>query len=268
MRLSIQAGLTATLLLLLTGCAPKLNETPPTARLTTDWVNAYNANDATAIAALYEPESVLLTSYAPPVQGRQKIEEFWSADASSGTTTSVTVEHGEAQGNLATLSGTYGVKVGDKAIDGGRFVQVWKQQGDAWLIHRDVWIEDTATPPDDVKAQWLAAYNGGDASVLGALYTQDAEVVTTGSGPVRGRDAILSLWKADIADGPVDTEMKEEDRYVRGPVAFLSGLYTVKNRKNGKTAAEGHYSQLWVRNGNEDWKVHREIWVQQPAIGK
>jgi ketosteroid isomerase-like protein len=52
----------------------------------------------------------------------------------------------EAHGDTAHEVGTWAVKGADgAAVDTGRYIVIWKKEGGAWRLHRDIW--NSSTPP-------------------------------------------------------------------------------------------------------------------------
>jgi ketosteroid isomerase-like protein len=109
-------------------------------RLTSAWTKAYNAGDAKALAALYADESIVSTLQEGNFTGRQAIEQFWAADFGDGKPAStLTLTEAYVSGDLAHLEGDY--QVADRrGVTEGRYVQLWMRDGNAWRIHRDMWL--------------------------------------------------------------------------------------------------------------------------------
>ena len=108
-------------------------------RLESSWTAAYNAGDATKLAALYNKDAVLSTRPTGSVEGKEAIEFFWKGDFGSGKpTTKLVLTDAYLAGDMAHLEGEY--EVADKGkVTKGRYVQLWMQEGGSWRIHREVW---------------------------------------------------------------------------------------------------------------------------------
>ena len=108
-------------------------------RLESAWTTAYNAGNASALAALYDKDAVLSTRPTGSVEGKDAIEYFWKGDFGGGKpTTKLEMTDAYLAGDLAHLEGEY--EVADKGkITKGHYVQLWMQDGDAWRIHREMW---------------------------------------------------------------------------------------------------------------------------------
>lgn len=108
-------------------------------RLESAWTTAYNAGDATKLAALYDKDAVLSTRPSGSVEGKDAIEVFWKVDfGDSKPTTKLAMTDAYMAGDLAHLEGEY--EVADKGkVTKGHYVQLWMQDGDDWRIHREMW---------------------------------------------------------------------------------------------------------------------------------
>jgi ketosteroid isomerase-like protein len=108
-------------------------------RLESAWTTAYNAGDATKLAALYDKDAVLSTRPSGSVEGKDAIESFWKNDFGDGKpTTKLEMTDAYMAGDLAHLEGEY--EVADKGkVTKGHYVQLWMQDGEDWRIHREMW---------------------------------------------------------------------------------------------------------------------------------
>jgi uncharacterized protein (TIGR02246 family) len=108
-------------------------------QLESQWTNAYNAGNASALAALYNNDAVLSTRPSGSIEGKEAIEFFWKDDFGTGKpTTKLALTDVYLAGDMAHLEGEYEVK--DKNnVTKGHYVQLWMQDGEAWRIHREVW---------------------------------------------------------------------------------------------------------------------------------
>lgn len=109
-------------------------------RLTTAWTKAYNAGDAKALVAMYAKDGVLSTVQDGSFEGPVAIELFWTRDfGKSRPSSTLTLTDVYMSGDLAHLEGEYKVVEGKSETE-GRFVQLWMRDGDAWRIHREMWL--------------------------------------------------------------------------------------------------------------------------------
>ncbi|GAB3170309.1 YybH family protein [Telluribacter humicola] len=102
---------------------------------------AFTQQDSTSLAALYTPDASLLPPGAGEQKGPQAIRDFWMGAMQMGIAKArLTTIEAEELGDTATEIGNYELSsaTGD-AIDQGKYLVIWKRQGDRWLLHRDIW---------------------------------------------------------------------------------------------------------------------------------
>lgn len=229
------------------------------------WSKAFNAGDASALAALYAEDGHSMPPGSGAVTGRGNIEAYWKADlAGGGAVTTLKPADSVAQGDLLHVDGTYDVK--SKAgltLASGQYQQLWKRTDGQWRIQHEIWRLDPTMQRDPMMAEalestWTEAYNKGDAEALTKLYDADAILTMAPSNSVEGSEGIGMFWKADFGSGKPKTTLTLRDAYVSGDLAHLEGEYEVADK--GKTV-KGHYVQLWMQENNE-WRIHREMWWQ------
>jgi len=112
-----------------------------------EWMAAFKAGDATALANFYTDQGQLLPANSDFVRGTEAIRLFWQGGIDMGFKDAIleTVEV-EAYGDTAIEVGRYRIFVGGgKVADHGKYVVVWKNEEGRWKIHRDIWT--TTQPP-------------------------------------------------------------------------------------------------------------------------
>jgi ketosteroid isomerase-like protein len=113
---------------------------------------AYAKRSAAAIAALYSADAQLLPPDGEFVRGRAAIQEFWK-NAMLSNIPSMTLKSLEIKSDGTTayevgrysLSGTSG-----RILSGGKYIVIWKREGDAWRLFRDIW---NGAPPERESAK-------------------------------------------------------------------------------------------------------------------
>jgi ketosteroid isomerase-like protein len=231
--------------------------------VTATWSQALNANDATALSALYTDRARVIPPGGPALIGRTEIASYWKTDiGAGGTTTTVTPIAATEQGDLLHVEGTYEAKGKDGAtLARGQYEQLWERTGGTWGVRHEFWRIDPAADANTdlagrLSSTWTRAYNGGDAKALAALYANDAMLSSVQDGTFAGRDSIQSFWTGDLGGSPTST-LTLSDAYVAGDLAHLEGEYKVEEK--GRPVTTGRYTQLWMREGS-DWRIHRELW--------
>jgi ketosteroid isomerase-like protein len=101
-----------------------------------------NNGDSGLAASSYTADAAVLPPGAPRMDGREAIKGFWQGAIDMGLT-DVTIEPDEVEilGDVATDVGTIGARLGDAALT-GKYIVIWKNGPDGWLIHRDTWNFD------------------------------------------------------------------------------------------------------------------------------
>ena len=98
----------------------------------------------------------------------------------------------------------------------------------------------------------------GDASLIAAAYTSNAEAFPPNSDVVRGRPAIEKLWKSVLDSGINAIELVTTEVASQGNLAYEVGTYVMK-MKDGKVVDRGKYCVVW-KKVNGQWLLHRDIW--------
>jgi uncharacterized protein (TIGR02246 family) len=107
--------------------------------LTAAWAEAFNSRDAARIAALYDPQAVLIATEAKkPLSGSAAIGAYFRQAAADATARVALGEHtARAYGELAIDSGVYSffrVRDGKAELVPARYTFVYRKRGDQWLI--------------------------------------------------------------------------------------------------------------------------------------
>ncbi len=147
--------LAATVLLLALACAESGPPTPDEVRAAIEAQNrafgeAVRAGDTAAIGALYTEDGAVLPPNAPKVTGRAAVAEFWAGALAGGVAGAVltTEEVSYAGGDTATEVGSAALSAKDgSVVDEGKYVVLWKREGETWRLHRDIWNSNRAPAP-------------------------------------------------------------------------------------------------------------------------
>lgn len=112
------------------------------------WMAKFSQGDSAGLAALYTANGQLFPTHSDMVSGTQAIAQFWQGAIHAGIKQAklVTVEV-EGHGETAYEVGTYTLMGdGDKVLDSGKYVVVWKRQNGQWKLHRDIWNTNQPAP--------------------------------------------------------------------------------------------------------------------------
>lgn len=105
------------------------------------FMEAFNRGDTKVIGDLYTHDAQLLPANSDFVRGIDAIRAFWAGAVKMGLSDVVldTIEV-EAHGDTAIEVGRYTLQAPGGAIaDAGKYLVVWKNDGRAWKLHRDIW---------------------------------------------------------------------------------------------------------------------------------
>jgi uncharacterized protein (TIGR02246 family) len=108
----------------------------------------------------------------------------------------------------------------------------------------------------------VESLNGGDAAGVAALYTDDAAVLPPHAARVDGRDGIRGVWQglidADVRDVALTTQEVDAFGDVANEVGTISA--TAPSEDGGRVRLAGKYVAVWKREGDDTWRLHRDIW--------
>lgn len=108
-----------------------------------EFEKAANAKDATTIANMYAPDATLLPPGAPMIKGRENIRVFWQSFLNAGAAdASLRIVEVGVSGDMAYEIGAFKAKLptsqGTLALTEGKYVVVWKRQGDGIHMVADI----------------------------------------------------------------------------------------------------------------------------------
>jgi ketosteroid isomerase-like protein len=112
--------------------------------LKAELVRAFEQGDAARAAALYEPGARLLPPGAGVITGDAAVREFFAQRFAAGS------DGGELEtvrrddyGDVAVEEGRYGRRAGDRLVDTGKYLAVFRRQPDGtWRWATDMWNSD------------------------------------------------------------------------------------------------------------------------------
>jgi uncharacterized protein (TIGR02246 family) len=104
---------------------------------------------------------------------------------------------------------------------------------------------------------FAAAYNGGDAAGVAALYTEEGQLLPPNADFMVGREAIQAFWQGvmDAGIASVKIEIVEVDGH--GDTAIEVSKFTL-HAQDGTELDAGKFIVVWKRVEGE-WKLHRDI---------
>ena len=132
---------------------PAAKKAAPAKKLSTkDAIKAANkvlmghlaAGNAAAVAACYSKKALLMPPGAPAQKGAKNIAGFWAAAIAQGVKSVVLkTQEVDELGTTANECGAFTLKGDGGAVLGaGKYIVVWKKEGGAWKLHRDIFNAD------------------------------------------------------------------------------------------------------------------------------
>ena len=114
---------------------------------------AFNAKDSTKAAALYSTTGVVMPPNKPIMRGRQFVEQYYKDRLAEGASDlELTPGDVSGQGTLAYAIGDY--RLNFVSVDGkparrdrGKFLWVFRENNNQWLIEYVIFSSDFVTPP-------------------------------------------------------------------------------------------------------------------------
>jgi ketosteroid isomerase-like protein len=112
-----------------------------------------------------------------------------------------------------------------------------------------------SAPPLAQKHSWEVSFNRGDSAAVAALYAPNAELVMSGTAPIRGRDAIRATIDKMIQSG-VKVRIDTDRASAAGDIAYFYGPYSVSSKQ--AVIERGSYLEVWHRYGSQ-WLIDLDV---------
>jgi len=104
---------------------------------------------------------------------------------------------------------------------------------------------------------FMAAFNGGDAAGVAALYTEGAQLLPPNADVTAGREAIQAFWQGAMDMGIQSAQLEIVEVESHGDMAIEVSKYTLCG-ESGQVLDKGKYIVIWKRKSGH-WKLHRDI---------
>jgi len=124
-------------------------------------------------------------------------------------------------------------------------------------------VYSPAVPPE-LKHSWEVAFNRGDAAAVAALYTADAQLMMSGSEPIKGPRDIQQTVQGMIDSG-LKVQIGATSNVGSGEIAYVSGTYEVRQGAEGPETEHGGFVEVWRRQ-NDEWRIVLD--VNAAGVGK
>ena len=113
---------------------------------------------------------------------------------------------------------------------------------------------------------FMAAFNRGDAAGLADFYTENGQLLPTGSDFITGKTAIQTFWQGAMDMGIKTAKLEAVETEGHGDTAIEIGKYSLRG-ETGNVLDNGKYVVIWKQEGDQ-WKLHRDLWNSSlPAQG-
>lgn len=111
------------------------------------FMSALANGDAEGVAAQYTDDAQLLPPNADLVIGKQEIQKVMQGFIDSGVT-GLNLESTEINGigEMAFEVGKYTLSVNEQVVDNGKYIVIWKKDGEQWKLHRDIFNSNMPLP--------------------------------------------------------------------------------------------------------------------------
>lgn len=113
----------------------------------------------------------------------------------------------------------------------------------------------------DAAAAFSTAFEAGDTTALGELYTENALLLAPGD-TIRGRTAIRRYFRPREGGRPFDHQLVADDLEVHGDVAIDRGrwIQEFQLEDGGADRASGVYLVIWRRGTDDRWRMSYDMW--------
>lgn len=117
-----------------------------------------------------------------------------------------------------------------------------------------------AVAPQELADRWTQAYNAHNPAALAELYDENAVVMLHGNLLLRGRQAIHDYWVDDFREGNPITTLSVTHTVAGASMMLVHGDYHVIDRNDGVLLGKGRFAHIWLRDGNGEWLLDRDMW--------
>lgn len=114
----------------------------------------------------------------------------------------------------------------------------------------------------EANQNFMTAFGNQDAEAMGALYTQDAQLLPPNGDFVNGNQAVKDFWGGLFSAGFDGVILETLEVHGNGNVVSEVGLFTLF--LNGQYFDNGKYVVIWKKVQGK-WYLHRDIWNSSNA---
>ena len=113
-----------------------------------NFMDTFKRGDAAGMAALYTENGQVLPPNGDFVTGKQSIATFWQGLMDMGIKeVKLEIVEVSGHGDTAIEVSKYTLRSeGGQALDTGKYIVIWKQEGGQWKLHRDIFNSSMPVP--------------------------------------------------------------------------------------------------------------------------
>ena len=111
--------------------------------------------------------------------------------------------------------------------------------------------------PVELKHSWEVSFNQGNSAAVAALYSEEAQLVMSGSAPLLGKAAIRKTVDDMIKSG-VKLRIGAAQNVGSGDIAYVYGPYSVFEHEGGREVESGTYIEVWRRHAGA-WQIDLDV---------
>jgi uncharacterized protein (TIGR02246 family) len=118
----------------------------------------------------------------------------------------------------------------------------------------------------ELTKEFMEAYNRGDATAIGEMYTEDSKLLPPNMALLRGKQAIQDFWKMAMAMG-MHANLETEEVDFDGDLGYDRGIITLtkQSKEDDTTTYRQKYLIVVKRHTDGSWKIAADIWNGNPA---
>jgi ketosteroid isomerase-like protein len=149
-KLSVESSLYLMLALLIaSACTPvERDVTSEIEEMNSVYMTAVKSQDMETLVSLHTADAVIMPSNQKTVEGIDAIRHMWNDAFAYGMGyLKITTIEATAYGNIAHETGSYQYfTLDDQMVDVGKYIVVWKKEGEQWKIAKDIWNSSMPMP--------------------------------------------------------------------------------------------------------------------------
>jgi ketosteroid isomerase-like protein len=118
--------------------------------------------------------------------------------------------------------------------------------------------------------EFAATYNAKDAAKMTTLYSGSAILMPPNASTVRGPESIQGYYQNRFGvDGATDIVLEPKEISGQGPLAYMSGTFSLNLKPEGKPQGHDRGKVLFIlRNLAKTWRIEISMWSSDlpPAV--